>query len=174
MAKKIEKPQPQSAPEGADTAGVEELGVLYPERTLTIGNEKVVVNEIGFVQSLMLHDHVSPIVAAIEALMTASNEAPDFLQVTKVFATNRAATIELLMAATGKDAAWLNGLNAVQGHQLLLIFWGTNADFFIQSAMNELAIRREQARLSAGARSTQPSSPTDTGPTNSGGTPPAS
>lgn len=177
MARKVErnKKKDEPAPQGAGLDPVaEELEILYPERTVPIGKEQVTVNEIGFGDGLRLHAHVKPVVDAIEATMRERDEAPAYQDLVAVFAAHWESTLELMAAATGRDKAWLCKLRAGEGDLLLMTFWGVNAGFFIQRAMNEIVIRREQARLSAGAKSSPPSSPTATGATTLDATPPAS
>lgn len=175
MARKLDRTrEPASAPQGADAAEARELEILYPERMLSVGGREVTVREIGFAESLRLHAHVAPIVAAIDQLMHERNEAPGYSHMLGVFGAHWQSTLVLIGAATGLDADELQALGGAEGDTLLLTFWGVNASFFIGRAMNELAIRRETQRLLAGHDSTPPSSRTDTDPRTSDATPPAS
>lgn len=175
MARRVDKKsRTRSAPKGADAAQAAELDVLVPERTIQVNGEKVTVNEIGFVDGLRLQAHVAPVVAAIVKAMQDADEAPTYGAIVAVFGQHWESTLELICTATGKDRAWLDRVPSPEGELLLMTFWTVNAGFFINRAMNEVAIQREQARLLAGQNSSPPSSPTATGPTTSADTPPAS
>lgn len=175
MATKVDKEAKQaSAPSGADASAAAELDVLFPERTVPVGEELVTVNEITFAQSLRLHMHIAPIVKAIEEHVLASGQAPGYDAIVQVLGEQWNSTLTLIQETTGKPAIWFDGLTAIDGELLLLTFWNVNASFFYQRATNAVAVRRETTRLLAGASSSLPSVPTTTAPPTSAATPPAS
>ena len=177
MARKFEKPQPASAPKGADVPD-DELEVLFPERTITVAKKKITLNELTLGDSLRMHAQVAPIVAALTALMRDRDEPLQYRDSVGIFAANLDATFALMAVSSGCDEAWLRSLGGVDGDLVMLTFWTVNAGFFIQRAANDIAIEAESmrmlAKVLAGEKSSPPSSTTDTAAQNSPDTPPGS
>lgn len=131
MARKIKRHAPPPT---------DELAVLQPDRTLPIGGRTVTVRELGFFESLKLHD---PIAALVGALVTLTDDGDvDLDRLQRVCALHPDATIELLAQASDQPVEWVHSLNAAHGDLLLMTFWAVNADFFLQRVIAMVELRR--------------------------------
>lgn len=166
MAKKISREEAtQSAQERAIAAEREqgsataaaELEVLFPERSINVGGNLVIVGEISFLASLRLQMHISPIVKAIEAKIGEAGALPGYDAIIGILGEHWEATLALLQEVTGRPGEWFGELSSRDGELLLLTFWSVNAPFFYQRATTATAVAREAARLLGGERSSQPS-----------------
>ncbi|MGO1069577.1 DUF6631 family protein [Lysobacter sp. CA199] len=134
MARKI-KP---AAPPVAD-----ELAVLQPTRTLPLGDRTVTVRELGFFESLRLHESVAALVGGLVTLTDDGNV--DLGRLNRVCALHPGATIELLAQTSDQSVEWVHSLNATHGDLLLMTFWAVNADFFLQRVLSALELQRQTA-----------------------------
>ncbi|MBT2748580.1 MULTISPECIES: DUF6631 family protein [unclassified Lysobacter] len=130
MARKIKRPEPQT----------DELAILQPNRTLPLGDRNVTVRELGFFESLRLHESVAALVGGLVGLTDDGNIDLDRLH--RVCALHPDATVELLSQASDQSVEWVHSLNAAQGDLLLMTFWAVNADFFLQRVLAALETRR--------------------------------
>ncbi|WP_363798389.1 DUF6631 family protein [Lysobacter firmicutimachus] len=130
MARKVRRPQPAA----------DELVVLQPNRTLPLGDRTVTVREIGFFESLKLHDAIAALVADLVEQTDDGNI--DLGRLHRICAQHPAATIALLAQACDQPADWVQALSGAHGDLLLLTFWAVNADFFLQRVLAALELRR--------------------------------
>ena len=166
MARKISKAQAvgskQNSQSAAAEAGVSDIEIMFPARTIVVNGEGVSIGEISFLASLRLQAHVSPIVKAIEAGITAGGILPGYDAIVGVLGAHWESTLVLLQEVTGRPGEWFEGLSAQDGELLLLTFWSVNAPFFYQRATTARAVAREAARLLGGEKSSQLSESADT------------
>lgn len=155
MARKITKPA-QPAPPAAPAA---DLDVLHPERSVRLANGKllVVVREYGHIEWLRLLPAAEPLIVAISAAISAGRE-PTYEEALAALVQNVDALAPLVMQAADLEPAVFDALNPDDGELLLMTWWGCNGRFFVQRALNRVAVARAEAAraLSAGARSTAP------------------
>ncbi|MBT2750008.1 MULTISPECIES: DUF6631 family protein [unclassified Lysobacter] len=130
MARKIKRPGPVA----------DELAILQPNRTLPLGDRNVTVRELGFFESLRLHESVAALVGGLVSLTEDGNVDLDRLH--RVCALHPDAAVELLAQASDQSVEWVHSLNAAQGDLLLMTFWAVNADFFLQRVLAALETRR--------------------------------
>lgn len=162
MARKIIKP----AAKAAAAAPENELDVLHPERHLVLGGRKVVVREYGHVEWMRLLPRSEPLVAAIADALEAGRD-PTYEEALAVLAEHIDALAPLVAQAADLDEAAHAALNPSEGELLVMTWWGVNGRFFVERAVNRVAVsrreRQERQRLlqqvgavaaSAGARST--------------------
>jgi hypothetical protein len=132
MARKV---QPRA------TAGSpHDLAVLQPNRTLPVGGRTVTVREIGFFESLSLHDPIAALVA--DLVEQTEDGSVDLARLHQVCAQQPAATVALLAKASDQPPEWVRALPAAHGDLLLLTFWAVNADFFLQRVLAALELKR--------------------------------
>lgn len=151
-----------------------ELEVLHPERHLVLGGKKVAVREYGHVEWLRLLPRAEPMVAAIAAKLDAGREV-SYEDALNILVEHTDALMPLVHQAA--DLADDTQLTPDDGELLLMTWWGVNGRFFVQRALNRVAIARTEAKRlaqleeslasqhkesSATARSTQPSNATAT------------
>ncbi|MDI3489558.1 MAG: hypothetical protein PWP11_835 [Thauera sp.] len=170
MARKINRPDPAGPSAAAQEA--DDLDVLHPERVLSIGGRQVVVREYGNVEWLRLLPSASPLVTAL-AEKLGEGAALDYETALGVLAEHIDAVLPFVLQSADMDRAAFDALGADDAELLLMAWWGVNGRFFVQRAANRLGVAQLQAALarSAGANSTQPSSPTATAPQTSVATP---
>lgn len=151
-----------------------DLDILFPERRQTIAGVAVTMREISFAESMQ---HATPIAALCAAMGDIAIEAKlqDLDSLRIVFGAHADELMQIIATCCDQPLAWVQGLTATAGEQLLLLWWGVNADFFLQRVLLNLrlrAMRMLDAR--AGQTSSPPSSAPDTMPESSPGTPVAS
>jgi len=134
MARKVKPPAPPAP---------DELAVLQPGRTLPLGDRNVTVRELGFFESLRLHESVAALVGGLVTLTDDGNV--DLGKLHRVCALHPDATVELLAQASDQSVEWVHSLNAAHGDLLLMTFWAVNADFFLQRVLSALELQRQSA-----------------------------
>ncbi|WP_286806195.1 MULTISPECIES: DUF6631 family protein [unclassified Marinimicrobium] len=165
MAKRVDKkPAQDSAPDGAD-----DLAILHPEHTLTVGGEKVTVREYGFVEGLRLRPKYQPLLDALYDIMV-GERAPELDAVEAVLAEQLDTTLDLIAVAADVDRSFIEDLSNEDGQRLMDAWWAVNSPFFLRSVFKRAAQERALSRH-AGATSTTASSSTGTTRTESGNTP---
>ncbi|MFQ6308711.1 DUF6631 family protein [Lysobacter capsici] len=134
MARKIKPRTPPVA---------DELAVLQPTSTLPLGDRTVIVRELGFFESLRLHESVAALVGDLVALT--EDGSVDLSRLHRVCALHPDATVELLAQTSDQSVEWVHSLNAAHGDLLLMTFWAVNADFFLQRVFSALELQRQGA-----------------------------
>jgi hypothetical protein len=168
MAKKIDK---ATAPQAMPAQPINELEVLHPERVITLGALKVTVREFGHIEWMRLLPRAEPMVQAI-AHHLAAGVVPTYEQAFEVLAMHVETLMPLVAQAADLTAEQVDKLRPDEGELLLMTWWGVNGRFFVQRALNRVAVGREEARKTAavsapkseldGEKSTPPLSPTTT------------
>lgn len=155
-----------------DNGGEKDLAVLFPERIVPLGDQKVTVQELTFDQSLAFGVAIATVVDAMQAV-AASRRLHDIEALRSVFAENRDHIIAMMAACTGLDEDWIRSRDATDGERLLVAWWGANADFFLMRVMVGLQLRRVRMLDAAldGPTSSPSSSTTDTTRSGSAATP---
>lgn len=173
MGRKIERRKPAAT--AADSAA-EDLDVLHPERHLRIGGRELVLREYGHVEWLRLLQRAEPLVASIASMLEAGRN-PTYEEALAVIAQHADALMPLVAQAADIAAPELDAMNPEDGELVLMTWWGVNGRFFVQRALNRVAVARAEVRIAPSrassdmARSTPPSSPTDTTESSSAATP---
>lgn len=172
MATKI--PRKKNVATAANSAA-EELDVLHPERIVTIAGAKVIVREYGGIEWLRLLPAARPMIDAVAEMLEAGS-VPTYDRALEVLAANIDGLLPLIAQAADIDLVIIDSLTPDELELLLMTWWGVNGRFFIGRATNRVAVARAERRIvqSAGANSTQPSSPTGTTSTASAAIPSAS
>lgn len=155
MAQRIASAPPAGAPQAA-ADNTDELQILHPERQLTLGGEAVTVREYGNLEWLRLLVRAEPLVAAIAAALQASS-APTYEQALAVIAEHADALLPLVAQAADRPLAWIDQLPAGDVELLLMTWWGVNAHFFVQRAINRLAVAHSEQQVMAQAAQRAPS-----------------
>ncbi|KRB08029.1 DUF6631 family protein [Lysobacter sp. Root690] len=132
---------------------VDELAVLQSSRALPLGERTVTVRELGFFESLRLHEPVAALVGGLVTLTDDGNV--DLGKLHRVCALHPDATLALLAQASDQSLEWVHSLNAAHGDLLLMTFWAVNADFFLQRVLSALELQC-QNRQTNGPESSPP------------------
>lgn len=157
MAKRIDKQAKatpaDAAPEGPDLTN--ELEVLHPEVSFELADKTVVVREYGNVEWLRLLPSTEPLVAEI-ARQLASAEMPAYEAVLMVVASHADAMLPLIAQAIDQPTEWVEALAPDHFEALLQQWWGVNGRFFVQRAINRVAVARQEQRLRQQVQATTP------------------
>ena len=148
------------------TAVGDELGVLFPDREVTVHDpdtgEQVTltVREYRFREGLEATAIARPLIAALAGLVpdAADPEGPDALAIEAALAAHAALWLELAARACERDAAWLARLSDADGRALSEAMWAANGGFFLRRVA-VLAATQTQAREESSCRSTACSTP---------------
>ena len=109
-----------------------EIEVLFPERTLTIGAEPVVLREFSFLEGMRLNSVAAPLIAELAPLFEAGGTA-SLTALIGVLCRHPEIVCELIAVAIDRSPDWLQrqALSDREGQFLLHQFWQVNRDFFI-------------------------------------------
>ena len=156
-----------AAPASGD--GADDLAILYPERRQTIAGVAVTMREYGFVEGVQLAPLVEAVVGALTDVASAGDRlAPNALR--PALAAHPDAVIALIAVACDQPEAWVRSLTDRDGQALMLLWWVTNADFFVRRVIEAVTVRQME-RASAGSTPTPPSSAPGTTLESSASTP---
>ncbi|RLJ20803.1 hypothetical protein DJ031_04645 [bacterium endosymbiont of Escarpia laminata] len=118
---------------------VDETEILHPEHELIINGETITVHEFSFREGLDLGPVIAGLLPQLDAVV---GDGSDLSGLLDVLYQHPDALEQMLIMATGKDKAWIDGLTAEDGDMLVMLFWSVNAPFFTR----RLASRRMQKK----------------------------
>ena len=134
----------------------DDLAILHPQVTVTVGDQDVTVRELTLAQSLAVHADLQPLLADLLPHY-ASEAGIDSELILAVLARHPDLTIRLLAHATGRPAAWVGALRDSDGYLLMLHFVRLNTPFF--AARLETAHQAARRRQALGPPTLATSSP---------------
>lgn len=124
-----------------------DLAILHPERQQTIAGVAVTMREYGFIEGVQLAEPVRRVVDALgDVAFSGQLLTPHALR--PAFAQHVDDVVTLMAAASDQPEAWVRDLNDVDGQALMLLWWVTNADFFVERVI-EAVTERQIAQASA-------------------------
>ncbi|WP_027489386.1 DUF6631 family protein [Rhodanobacter sp. OR92] len=155
--------QPTEKQDGAD-----DIAILHPERQQTIAGVAVTMREYGFIEGVQLAEPVRHVVDALsDVAFSGELLTPHALR--PAFTQHLDDVITLMAAASDQPEAWVRGLNDADGQALMLLWWVTNADFFVRRVIEAVTVRH-MTQASVGQTPTPASSAPDTTPRASAST----
>lgn len=127
-----------AAPDG-ETAGAE-LGVLLPDRDITVGGESITVRAFLIREAFRLWPIAHPIVEAMAEVIDEAQAAGriTYNHILEAVARYPDQFLRLVSESCGRPAEWIEGLSVSDGDLLLATFWEVNRDFFTR----RLTLRR--------------------------------
>jgi hypothetical protein len=168
-----------AAPASDATATADDLAILHPDRTLTLGGRAITLREYGFFEGLDVADRAAAFIA--DLILASDDGALRYAHVRRLFGRHRAVIPAIAAQAGDVEVAWLEALPPDDLELYLATWFAVNAAFFVREVLAELRETqlREAQRLatgaSAGAISSPDSPPPDTArPTSSDDAPSAS
>lgn len=135
-------------------AGRDDLSILAPDRTITIGGRAVTVREYRFLEGMNLHAIAEPIVAQLAALAEQGDALPPE-QLDAAIAQHPEAVARMIAIACDQPMDWVINLPVSQSDQLFATWWAVNNGFFVRRVQQRVLLRRAQAL--AGRASSSPS-----------------
>lgn len=149
MATKIKRVVKTGPAVGSQPAA-DDLDVLHPDRHLVFGNLHITVREYRHVEWLLLLPMAAPLVDAISRLIDARRQ-PTYEEALSIVATHIEDLAPLIAQSADIDAATFERLAPDEGELLLMTWWGVNGRFFVQRALNRVAVMRAEAKATAPA-----------------------
>ncbi len=139
-----------AAPDDAASIA-DELAVLHPDRTLTLGEREVTIREYGFFEGLDVADRASHFIA--DLLAASTDGTLRYTQVRRLFGRHRSVVPSIAAQAADVEVAWLESLVPDDLELYLATWFAVNAAFFVREALAELRESglREAHALAAGA-----------------------
>ena len=161
------------------TATADDLAILHPDRTLTLGGRAITLREYGFFEGLDVADRAAAFIA--DLILASDDGALRYAHVRRLFGRHRAVIPAIAAQAGDVEVAWLEALPPDDLELYLATWFAVNAAFFVREVLAELRetqlreVQRLAAGASAGAISSPDSPPPDTArPTSSDDAPSAS
>jgi hypothetical protein len=140
-----------------EAAGADDLQVLSPDVTLTIGDEQVTVHEYRFFEGLALRAQAQPFFDDLYTMLGyGAQPPPSFDDLEMVAANHMAVVMSLVALSVKRPVAWVSALGDADGSALFMTWWQVNSGFFIQRVMRRAMQERLNANPSAGHASTTP------------------
>ncbi len=164
----------RSAASAAKPAPAEnDLDVLFPDRDIEVGGAKVTVRELRFEEQILHHALLNRVVEDLAAIPLDALESGEGVNLVLDAIFRHWESLRPLVALSADQSEdWVRELSGQDGETLVLVWWAVNQGFFIRRLLRPAIAQR--AMRPAGAKSSPPSSNTDTAAPNSASTPPGS
>lgn len=134
--------------------GESDLAILFPGRTATIAERIVVMRELNFVESLQHGAQIASLAEAMSAVAL-QGQLDDLDSLRQVLADRHEQVLDLITVSCDQEPAWIRNLDANDGENLLLLWWGVNANFFLRRVLTRVQL---ELLRKVGARDGQTSS----------------
>jgi hypothetical protein len=110
---------------------VAESDILFPDKTLPIGGEEIIVHEFKYLEGLKAAAIAQPLLSALLALI--QDEAKMGLpELDRVIGAHADVWMQLLAMSTGKTTEWVSDLDDADGTLLSMTFWEINGPFLLR------------------------------------------
>ncbi|CNJ03320.1 Uncharacterised protein [Yersinia aldovae] len=143
----------KSAP---NDAVVDDLSVLLSTRDIRIAGQSLTVREFTLMDSLALHDTLTPVVAALADMMQAG--WPSFEDVQRVLSQHAEALTVLLARSVDQPVDWVAALPGTEGMALMDWWWTVNRHFFMTAAVRQMTLRAARASVPSDTPASSPPS----------------
>ena len=141
MAKRVKdtkKSQRESAAQAA-----EDLKVIFPDSTIVIAGEQVIVQEYPFIKWLELKVHCGEVIESLAELLTEHGTIqPD--QLLEFFEIQFQEIEFLIRESINRDFEFLETLSDADMQKLIFTWWSVNQHFFLRSAFRLVRTKNPQ------------------------------
>ena len=128
IVKDTKKAKKESAAQAA-----EDLKVIFPDSTIMIAGENIVVSEYSFIKWLELKVHCGDVIESLAELLTEHDEIqPDSLL--EFFEIQFQEIEFLIRESINRDFEFLETLSDAEMQKLIFTWWRVNQHFFLRSA----------------------------------------
>lgn len=127
-----------------------ELEILNPDRTITVGGESVTVREYSWPEAMELAATAAPVLAEMKTLFAAGGDV-SLEDLADLITRHRAIMFDLIARSIDRPVAFIEGLTDSDGLLLLTCYWRVNSGFFVRRLIMRLADQPENARNSPGS-----------------------
>lgn len=129
----------------ARTQEVNNLDILFPDKTVTIADKTLTIRELRFGEQLQYTHLLQPITKRFEQVDLNSNPEDEANNVLDILAFEYENVMQLMAICTRQSIQWIKSLTPEQGEDLMLYWWAINSRFFIRRLMRKGIIRATQA-----------------------------
>ena len=112
---------------------VNELDILFPERSVEIAGRSITVREYSFVEGQRLLYLAEPFIKELTASLT--GDIPLYSDIQFIAAKHIDNIIKLIAISIDQSDEWVCGLSVNDGELLNNLWWSVNGNFYIRSAM---------------------------------------
>lgn len=143
--------------------GSDQLGVLFPDQTITVAGEEVRVRALRFREGLEVLPTLRPLLDGMQEMANEAQEDPESLTSGKVLGLledNPDAWLALMEASTDRDREWLEAIGIAEGEDLALAVWRANSPFLLRRLVLRQMKPRPEAQPDPEAGSDTPKSST--------------
>lgn len=151
MAERVEPTHPE--PSAAEQAA-EDLSVMFPDSSITIAGETVIVTEYPFLQWLELKPLHTEFLASLAELVGHSDSGIELDELMEFFEDQFEHVQALIAASIDRPLEFFKPLKEAVINELVITWWHVNKNFFLKSVRRTL--RKQNKVLSAGQTSTKP------------------
>ncbi|MBA1147422.1 hypothetical protein H0Z60_10175 [Ectothiorhodospiraceae bacterium WFHF3C12] len=142
----------------------EDLEVLLPDRTLTVGGEEITVREFRFGDSFRVVPLARPILADLAALRGTESNGEDLAVFEDLLARHWERILDLIAISADRPREWIERLPDQDGQTLAWTFWAVNGPFFMRRLVADELTRTSRKESGPGSStSSTPSSQAGTG-----------
>lgn len=120
---------------------VNELDILFPERSAEMAGRSITVREYSFIEGQRLLYLAEPFIKDVIALF--AGDTPDYNEIQFIAAKHIDNLIKLVAVSVDQPESWVEGLSSEDGNKLLGIWWEVNGNFYIRSAMMSVMLRKQ-------------------------------
>jgi hypothetical protein len=105
-----------------------EADIIFPDKTLIIGDEEITVHEFKYLEGLKVAAIAQPLLADLLALIQ-NAEKMGLSELDRVIVSNIDVWTQILAMSVGKGREWIAGLSDADGMLLSMTFWEINGPF---------------------------------------------
>lgn len=151
MAERVE---PTSREPSAAEQAAEDLTVMFPDASLKIGAETIIVSEYPFMQWLKLKSAHQPFLEELAELVGHTDGGIEVDELMEFFENQFQHVKTLISASIDRQAEFFTTLKSNEMDTLILTWWGVNKHFFLRSVHRTL--RKQNKVLLDGQTSSNP------------------
>ena len=108
-----------------------ESDLLFPDKTITIGGEDVIVHEFTYLEGLSAAAIAQPLLTDLMAMINQCDTLGT-PEIDRVIGNNAAIWLQLLAMSIGKPLEWAEKLSDADGTLLSMTFWEMNGPFLLR------------------------------------------
>lgn len=112
---------------------VNDLEILFPDRSVTIAGRSITVREYSFIEGQRLLYLAEPFIRELASTLT--GDTPSYSDIQFIAARHVDNILKLVAISVDQPEEWVRGLSATDGDTLNNIWWAVNGTFYLRSAV---------------------------------------
>lgn len=149
-----ERVNPSSREPSAAEQAAEDLTVIFPDSSIQISGEAIIVSEYPFMQWLELKPLHTEFLNELAELVGQSDQGIDIDELMEFFEDQFQHVQALISASIDRPVEFFKTLKSDESETLILTWWNVNKHFFLRS-VHRILRKRKKAQL-AGQTSSKP------------------